>query len=260
MDRWEDDGERTYPPSQHRLDEARRSGLVARSGDLTGVLTALAGILLLGLLGPSLLGVLTRMTARLLDGRQGSADGADLSLRPVVSAVGPVAWTLGPLLLGVLVVAVLANVAQVGFLATAEPIRPDLRRLWSGRRRIVCLRSLVRVGLALVKIAAVAVVAYRTLAEAMPRLVASAGLGAADLAAEAGRLTYLLALRVAGVLLAIALVDWVYQRWQHREDLKMTRREWLDDLRRSEGDPRNKARRRRAGTDLVGRIRQEQQR
>jgi flagellar biosynthetic protein FlhB len=62
------------------------------------------------------------------------------------------------------------------------------------------------------------------------------------------------------VLLAIALVDWLYQRWQHREDLKMTRREWLDDLRRSEGDPRNKARRRRAGTELVGRIRQEQQR
>ena len=58
----------------------------------------------------------------------------------------------------------------------------------------------------------------------------------ASLAAQAGGVVRI-ALRVAVALFVLAIPDLLYQRWQHKQDLKMTWHEYLDDLRRMEGDP-----------------------
>ena len=44
-----------------------------------------------------------------------------------------------------------------------------------------------------------------------------------------------LGLRVGVVLLVLAAGDWLYQRWQHRRDLMMTRRELEDELKQTQG-------------------------
>ena len=51
-------------------------------------------------------------------------------------------------------------------------------------------------------------------------------------------------IRAAIVLLALGLLDYLYQRWQHRQDLKMTRRDLLRELRRTEADPHIRRKRR----------------
>jgi flagellar biosynthetic protein FlhB len=53
------------------------------------------------------------------------------------------------------------------------------------------------------------------------------------------------------VLSFLAVIDWIYQRWEHRRDLRITRRELLDDLRRMEGDPQVAARMRARGRQLA---------
>ena len=51
--------------------------------------------------------------------------------------------------------------------------------------------------------------------------------------------------RVAAALLILALVDYGFQRWQYERDLMMTRQELRDELKRMEGDPLTRERRRR---------------
>jgi flagellar biosynthetic protein FlhB len=51
-------------------------------------------------------------------------------------------------------------------------------------------------------------------------------------------------LRVTLLLIALGVIDFFYQRWQHERDLRMTRREVLDELRQMEGDAAVKRRRR----------------
>ena len=41
---------------------------------------------------------------------------------------------------------------------------------------------------------------------------------------------------------AIAVVDYLFQRWQHERDLRMSKREIRDEVRSSEGDPHIKSR------------------
>ncbi|HKX45279.1 MAG TPA: EscU/YscU/HrcU family type III secretion system export apparatus switch protein, partial [Planctomycetota bacterium] len=65
-----------------------------------------------------------------------------------------------------------------------------------------------------------------------------------------------LAAAIAGALVAIvllALVDLLYQRWQHERDLRMTKQEVREDLKQSEGDPHLKARVRQVQRELASR-------
>jgi len=48
---------------------------------------------------------------------------------------------------------------------------------------------------------------------------------------------------VGGALLILAIADFMYQRWQHNEDLKMTKQEVKDESKDIEGDPQIRSRR-----------------
>src|SRR6185295_8875298 len=53
-----------------------------------------------------------------------------------------------------------------------------------------------------------------------------------------------LSLRAALVLLVLAVFEYGFQRWQHERDLRMSKREIREELKRYEGDPRIRERRR----------------
>ncbi len=238
---------RTEPPTRRRLDEARRDGRVARSGDLTAAVLALGAVAVLVVAAPVLLDDLKQMTADLLGsaGHMRTEAGGG-----VWQAVAPAAGTLGLMCAALVVLAVAAGVVQVGFLASAKPLRPDLGRLWHAER-LLSKRSAVRLAMTVAKVAAVACVAVLTIRAELPRIVASAKGPAGELAARAGGAVVGLALRVGLVLLALAGVDWLYQRWQHGQDLMMTRRELEDELRQTQGDADVRRRRRELQTALT---------
>ena len=245
----DESGERTEQPTPLRLAEARRRGIVPRSGDLSSAVVVLGALSVVVLLGPRLLGSLTRMTAALLDG------GAEAAAGP--AAAGAMLWenltavlaVLAPLGFAVIVIGVLANVFQVGLVAADEAVRPDFGRLSpaAGLRRIVSRRSVARMALTVAKVLAAGVVCALVVRELWPRIVAAGGAESPRMPALAGELVYRLAVRLGIVLVALGAVDWLYQRWQHGEDLKMTRRELKDDLRRMEGDPLIRSRRKQRG-------------
>jgi len=242
----DDISQRTEQPTSLRLAEARRRGQVARSRDLTAVLVLIGGLVLVGIAGPRLLVGLAEMTAALLDGGEALAADPTAVGDLLWSWAAPVLQTLGLVCGAVVVVAITANLLQVGPLMAAERIRPDFSRLSpaEGWRRLLSLRSWVRAALGLVRIAAVTVVAWITIAGRLREIVSAPRLPAGRLAAEAGKLAWSVGLRVAAVMLALAGVDYLYQRWQHRQDLKMTRHDLAEDLRHMEGDPHVRRRRR----------------
>lgn len=246
MARRDDSGDRTEMPTLLRLKEARQRGQVARSHDLSSALLMLGGLGVLAALGPALLAALTRMTEAMLKPSQGPA-GRPAALAELLSApVGPVLWALAVLAAAVLVLAIVAGAIQVGLVFSSKPLGLDFSRLSPARglKRMFSRRSLVRGVLAVCKVAVVAVLCWTSLASALPGIVVAGRLSSADIGPWCGRLVLTISLRVAVALLVLAVVDYLYQRWQHRQDLKMTRREYLDDLRRMEGDPLIRRRRR----------------
>ena len=218
-------------------------GDVPRSGDLSAAVATLAGVLMLGAVGPWLLGGLQQMTATMLGGAP-IANAAALKAK-LVGDIWAVIAPVAMLVAVVLIAAVLANVVQIGFLFTTQPVQADFARLSpaAGIKRFFSGRSAVRIAMSVAKITAVVFVSYLTIRPAA--LIATiSSMSAARIVATAGEMIFALAVRVAGILLLLAILDCAYQRWQWRQELKMSRREVLEDLRRTEGDPLIRSRRR----------------
>jgi flagellar biosynthetic protein FlhB len=76
------------------------------------------------------------------------------------------------------------------------------------------------------------------------RLVELSGLGFEQILGVAVELMLTLSLRAALVLLVLAIFEYGFQRWQHERDLRMSKREVREELKRYEGDPRIRERRR----------------
>ncbi len=244
--------DRTEMPTALRLREARHRGQVARSGDLVAAVVILGGVLLLGAAGPKMLNSMRDMTASMLDfGSNESAPAA--AMNALYRCIWPVVGAVAVVAVGVAAVAVLANVVQVGLFVTTEPLHADFSRLnpATGLGRMFSLRSLVRVGMAAAKLAVIAVLGFAAVRSVLS-LSARPEATVWQIAHAVGGRLYSMAVRMGIVLLVLAAADWLYQRWQYRQDLKMTRQEVLDELRQTEGSPISRQRRKQLAGKTAG--------
>jgi flagellar biosynthetic protein FlhB len=237
-------GERTEQPTPLRLDEARRRGQVAYSRDLTSAVLVLGSALLLAAIGPRLVDKAVAMVSVLIQDA-GPAGGVAASRGALWSAAWPLLADLALLTGGLVAVAVLVNVLQVGFMAAGERLSPDWDRvsISAGLRRLASSRSGMLMVQSLAKIGAAAAVCYLTLWPAITELPSSAGSSISDLAGRTGQLVLSLSWRLGAALVVLAGTDWLFQRWQHMRDLRITPRQLKDDLKRMEGDAQVRGRR-----------------
>ena len=231
-------GERTFDPTPLRLAEAARRGRVVRSQELTGSLVMLGALGVLALAGPALLKSLVKMTGAMLD-QSAAVKGDAWAMVGMKGSAWPVLWPLLAMACAMIVLAAAVNVLQVGLPRSAEQVRIDWQRVSAsaGWRRLWSARTMVRCALLLARLASVGAAAYFVIRGALPRIASAGQAGVNGLTTQAGELVWQLTWRAGLALLALGVLDYLYQRWQHRRDLRMSHRELRDDLRQMEGDP-----------------------
>jgi len=161
--------------------------------------------------------------------------------------------TLAPLLLAVFGLALLTSVSQVGFLLTGKPLIPKFSKLdpIKGTANLFSKRAMVRLVMSLGKVALISALAGWIIYDDAPALIALGELEVAQAFILSSRLVFYMSLKLAVLLLLLALLDYAYQRWQHTEDLKMTKQEVKDELKSMDGDPLVKQRRARVARQLA---------
>lgn len=241
----EDLGERTEEPTGRRLSEARERGQVARSTDLSGAILLSGVVLLLLFLTPSMFSSMASlMRYHLAEDTLGGVTPHRLGPDIVITAMETVR-VVAPVMLILALVAFLGSVFQVGLHLSTRALEPKWSNLnlAKGLGKIFSKRSAVKGGLDLAKLALIATVAGIVITfdarqvAMLPFLTAEQGI---VLAVELCRD---LALWILAVLILLGLIDFRYQKWQHRQDLRMTKHEVKDEMRSTEGDTETKARR-----------------
>lgn len=240
---FDDAEERTESPTPHRREEARKEGRVARSADLTSSVALLAGLVLLNLFGPEMFGRLLALMSAI--GEPASARAADLPAWIERVGYGAAALLL-PFLLAVLVATALAALLQTGGVVSWKPLTPKLEHLdpIKGVRRVFSMDALAKLGISLLKTVLVAAVAFATIASQIAPVLGAGQLGPRELLPVGGGIIFTLALRLGLVLLVLGLLDYFYQWWKHEKSLRMTKQEIKDELKRMDGDPLIRRRRR----------------
>ncbi|MBX3365574.1 MAG: flagellar biosynthesis protein FlhB [Phycisphaeraceae bacterium] len=242
----DDMGERTEKPTIKRLSDARRRGQVAKSQELTAAVGLAAGVIVLVVLGGPLASDLHAMMRSALSGEaaHNQFDASELprTMKAMLIRGGLV---LLPVVAIVLAATVLSQFSQVGPLFTTKPLKPNLSKInpISGLKKIFGLRNATKSGINALKLLLVLLIAWLVGRGHAEELAAVPRLGAAQGLYLVLGLLLELAAWLLVVLVVLAIIDIVYQRWQHQRDLRMTKHEVKDERRSMEGDPQVKKRR-----------------
>lgn len=246
----ENASEKTEQPTPRRRAEAREQGNVPRSTDLTAAIVLLAGLILLNWFAPGIWNRAMALTRQLGDPVAPDAGQVTVWL---LQAASVAAGMIAPLLLLLLVVTALGALLQSGPVLAWKKAKPKLENISpkKGLKRLFSTDSITRGLMGVLKVALIAGVAwYLIRAEILP-LVGSATLEPAGAFSLAAQITFTLSVRMALILLVLGLIDYSYQRWKLEKNLRMTRQEVRDELKRMEGDPLIKQRRRQAQLRLA---------
>ncbi len=249
-------GERTEMPTPRRLQEARERGQVAKSTDLAAGIDLVGAFVLLLLLGAPLTFALAGMLRHLLDDRaSGSIINADSPLLgdTIAWAGAHAGVLLLPALVVMFIIALAAQIVQVGWVVTGEPISPKFDKLdpVKGFSRVFGMKNFVKTLLGVLKMSAVAGVTLGVAISEWPKVIALAALEAHLIwPAIAGILIRLLAWLLA-ILIILGILDYAYQRWTHLSELKMTKQQVKDEQRSMDGDPEVKGRRLRMARQIA---------
>jgi len=237
--------EKTEAPTPHRLAEARRKGQVARSVEVNTALLLVVGFWMLGPMAQRLeteLGTLARECLGSL------AERDELTVSGLLH--DGLVWGLhfGLLLapfVGVLMLTgVGASALQTGFVFSFEGLKPSLSKLnpLAALRRMFSKQGAIELAKATAKIAIVGLVAYSGVREAFPQLLTLPHQGLVYCWSTWQGIALDLGLRIGMTFMALAFLDYLWQRRQWWEGLRMTREELREEMRQTEGDPQLKGR------------------
>jgi flagellar biosynthesis protein FlhB len=251
----EDEG-RTEEPTEHKIRKAREEGKVAKSGEFVSAVVLLVTTVTLAIVARSMLKGMTEMLTWFLKGATEIDVTSDLRLGALF-----VRWLVpvtAPVLAAGVVAAIAANVFQVGFLFTTKPITPDINRIIPhfGRffqRAFFSGEAFFNLAKNLFKIAVIVLIVYLNIRPAVPRIT---GLATMPFMVSFGFFSSMIfgvLVEVAIVLLVLSLPDYLFQRWQHLESLKMSRQEIKEERKQYEGDPLIRSRLRERMREIMNR-------
>jgi flagellar biosynthesis protein FlhB len=251
----DDFGDKTEAPTPRRRQEAREQGKVARSRDLGTAVLIIGSMVLLKNFGPDVVAALRMLVDEMLGAdamaaHASTSSALDASGRAVV-AIGT---ALAPLMIGMVLVVVIVDVLQVGIVFNGKRLQPNLAALnpFKGFGRLFGKeRSPLQGLIALAKLVVVALVAYSAIDARLPQIVMAQQLAFIEIFGLGAEVVYSIGVRIGIVLLILALVDYAYQRYRIEQELKMTKQEVKDEMRRMDGDPKIKQRRRQLAQQML---------
>jgi flagellar biosynthetic protein FlhB len=231
---------KTEPATPRRREEAREKGQVAKSQELNTALLLLGMALLVGISGEWSINRLAVFVRQVLGDGLGTVEFSAAGLQGLQSyAVLCIVAVAGPVMAAALVLGLFSQFIQVGFNFTTQPLTPQLTRLnpMEGAKRIFSKRAFMELLKSCLKIAIVGFVAYTAIGSDVNRLQALLWVEPVQAAAFTMEGVRKIGLWTGTCLLALAAIDYLYQRWEYEESLKMSVQDIKDELKETEGDP-----------------------
>ena len=237
--------EKSESPTGKKIGQARERGQIAKSRDLTAVCILITGGMSIYLSRNIIFVQFHRILEAAWSKESFSVPGYFAASGLATEIILSIFMMLAPILVTILATAIVLNIGQMkGFILSFKAMHISFSNLnpLSGFKRMVSLRALTE----LVKSAAkLTIVLYAVYSVLWPERSVVMGLAGGDVSAfldVTGTLALKVLYRVSGIMLILSLVDFLYQKWQTRKDLMMTKQEVKEEMKQSEGNPQIKSR------------------
>lgn len=238
--------EKTEQPTGKRRRDARKEGNVFQSKDVVTVLMLLGVFYMIRLVLPFIYENVREymeffFSAVSLD--------APLEGSPHIftfSVVSLLKCSL-PLLLVAMLLGILGHGIQTRFLITFTPLKPKFSKLnpINGLKKMFSLNKIVDLVKNLIKISVLLVLLYNLLQSDLRPIARMIDMPVYNATAYALQMVFDLVVKVCIAFAVVAFFDFLYQRWDYENNLKMTKQEVKEEYKMTEGNPEIKGRIRR---------------
>jgi type III secretion protein U len=243
--------EKTEQPSPKKLRDARKKGQVASSKEVVSSALILAIFAFFWAMSDFYYFKFEQM---LLLPTQFIAGDFHYGLQQVFNGLGLIMLQmLAPILALVIVVVIVAHVAQFGILFALSSLKPDLKKLnpMAGLKKIFSIKNLIEFLKSLIKIVFLAVMIYLVISNSLADLLKIPYCGLDCIPLILGTLLKHLAINAAFAFIIIAAADFTFQKFQHIKQLKMTKDEVKREYKEMEGDPLIKGKRKQLHQEML---------
>lgn len=251
----DDDSEKSFEPTPHKLQEARKKGDVAKSQDVNAT-AAYAGLFIALVIVAS--GALFKTASALMVMMDQSAQLAPLffegrSTAPMGQIVSHMTGLLG-ILFGIPALAVIVSaIAQQSVVFAPSKIAPKLNRISpiSTAKQKFGPSGLFEFFKSFAKLFVLAICLAVFINAELPQIMMTSSLEPQLSTAYLGKLFLSFLAIVICVSAVIGGLDYAFQYFEHRRKLRMSRKEMQDENKEQEGDPHMKHQREQRGREMA---------
>ncbi len=235
------DPSKTEKATPRRRQKAREEGQVARSQDIPIAATLLITfVVLIGYI-PYSYNILSEYFSYTFSDPLYLIPDTNGSF--VTYTIKIISLLVAPFFLALLITGIVSNVAQFGFLLSTKAITPKLERVnpVKGLGRLFSLKTAFELVRNLLKLIFASVVAYFLVMKIINEALNMSFIPINHEIYFLIKYTVMLILAFALISIPVAIIDFVYRKWEYEENLKMSKHEVKEERKMYEGNPQVKA-------------------
>lgn len=235
--------EQTEKATPKRREEARERGQVAKSQDLVGAAIFLVAVVILHASLLKAVGGVSWTMQKVLGHVYQHQDLTVFSVWAMfLQALGGIWLMVALVFFAAVVVGIAGNVFQFGFLVAPKLLVPSFGKInpISGFARLASKQVLVNLAKQLAKLTAVFLIVYTSVIGNIAMFNTLANASPMAILGFMNDLIYGIGVKFAVLLIVVGLADYLFQKHELEQSLKMSKQEVKDEYKQAEGSPEAK--------------------
>jgi len=245
--------QKTEEPSSKRITDTEEKGNFAHSKEINSafiLLAALSGFMITG--EQSTRNVLEAWHTMISEASYLQLSTEEL-YKVTVNTMKAFFKIVGPFLLMIMFAGIASNVVQIGGLRfSGHPLIPKFNKLnpMKGFGRIFSKNSVMELFKSLFKVSIISVASYYTIKSHWTEIPPLMGLGVGGILSFMGQVALEIIFEVLVIMIFLSLIDFSFQKFTYKENLRMTKQEVKEERKDTDGNPQIKQRIRTAQMEM----------
>jgi flagellar biosynthetic protein FlhB len=241
-----DTGDKTEQATPKRRSEARKKGQVVKSQEIVSSIVLLVSFIAMKTLGSSLYEKISGLTKTVFEVYMKDED--IFTIQGITKLTAELSiWflqTMLPIFSLIMVMGVIANLMQSGFLFTLETIKPKFSNIspLGGIKNAFSFKSLLEFfSKALIKVVIVGIIAYTTIKDNIENIIGIMNFNVASIGQYIMAFSIDIGIKISAFLAIFSVADFIFQWRKHNKELMMTKQEIKEEYKQTEGNPQIKS-------------------
>ena len=243
--------DKTEQPTPKKLRDARKEGQIAKSPELPATATTMVLFAVLFLCWEYFFNVITELFHLPIAVMNRPFD--EVMVPTLMAVLVCIAKIVLPVVLSVMLAGTVANLIQVGFLVSMKAAAPKLSNMNPSQwfKKTFAVKNLVEFLKSSIKVVVIGWVAIHVVKKYIISLQLIPRLGLGAIYDVLGAILFDLAAYVSGVMVVLATLDYLFQKWQHTKQLMMSKDEVKREFKEMEGDAQIKGKRKQLHQEMI---------